>query len=197
MPNLWALVSRLGNVESEDRCSPFSGKEWKPSWTGKPQGQLPGAWAQRGLAAQIDDYALATDWVAVGLLTERANRVINMKIIRKINVFFFFNPSKNQFQPRGALWPQLRMPALLECKLLEGKLVVLLLAALFPTLIYKYWPVRGWLQPASWGREEGRADGAHVSIDREAEMWEASTSQWRRNWVFCPCMTLGEMENCY
>lgn len=29
-----------------------------------------------------------TGWL-VGLLTERANRVINTKIIRKINVFFF------------------------------------------------------------------------------------------------------------
>lgn len=46
-----------------------------------------------------------TGWL-VGLLTERANRVINTKKSLGRSTCFF-NPSENQFQPRGALWPQL------------------------------------------------------------------------------------------
>lgn len=45
-----------------------------------------------------------TGWL-VGLLTERANRVINTKIIRKINVFFFLTLPRTSFSPVGHYGP--------------------------------------------------------------------------------------------
>ena len=78
MSNLWALASRLGNVESEDRCIHFQGESGSLHGLGshKVNYQEPEFRGDWQLKLMTMPWPL-TGWL-VELLTEMANRVMNM-----------------------------------------------------------------------------------------------------------------------